>query len=174
MRKFTNVMWESVTDKAAVVFNYSIAEKAWLKNNKIAKVIVATPYIAESLKPEVVSFSHLSLYLVSCTEIGKTIFIHKEADDADIYSRLFPITNFLSGDKDVIQTSNDLLALCMISNYKKDSSIDEKTGKYNPVALGKWDYDELSRKLKENILKNKKSELTELMTIDEATKGIWS
>lgn len=174
MRNFTNVIWESITDKAAVVFNYSIAEKAWLKNNKIAKIIVATPYIAESLKPEVVSFSHLSLYLVSCTEIGKTIFFHKEEDDADIYSRLFPITNFVTGDKDAIQTSNDLLALCMISNYKNDSSIDKKTGKYNPVALGKWDYDELSKKLKENILKNKKSELTELMTIDEAIKGIWS
>ncbi len=174
MRRFTNAIWESLTDKAAVVFNYSIAEKAWLKNNKIAKIIAATPYIAESLKPEVVSFSHLSLYLLSCTEIGKTIFIHKEADDVDIYSRLLPITNFLTGDKDIIQMSNDLLALCMIANYKKDSGIDKKMGKYNPIALGKWDYDELSKKLEENILKNKESEITELMTIDDALKGIWS
>lgn len=51
----------------------------------------------------------------------------------------------MEGNKITIQRSIDLLTLCMITNYKEDAENDLKLGKYNPVALGKWDYDSLSK-----------------------------
>ncbi len=173
MTQFDDKKWDDFVNKISVVFNYGIAEKEWLFNNRLAKLIAATPFIAESRKAEIVSFSHLSLYLLSLTEIGKTIFVHREIDNDDVFSRLHPVTHYISGKRDVIDASNGLLALCMLSNYNKDRTHDLEKGKYNPVALGIWDYNELSENLVTTISKCQNSELFEIYSIKEARKGIW-
>jgi len=67
----------------------------------------------------------------------------------------------------------DLIALNMISNYKKDAENDKAIGKYNPLNEGKWDYKEISEKLIQNIKKSITSEISEIYTVDDAVKGLW-
>ncbi len=174
MVNFTEDTWRNITDKLSVIHNYGIFEKKWLVENKLAKLIAATPYLAESVKPDIVSFSHLSLYLLSLTETGKTIFVHREIDDSNLYSRLDPLIYFSTGDQEVIEASNALLGLCMLSNYKKDSQRDRKSGKYNPVASGKWQFDTMKETLLATLAKNSRAEeLLQIYPVQEALKGNW-
>lgn len=173
MGEFSEEIWEAITDRVSVVFNFGVAQKEWLKKNTIAKLITATPYLAECRKKEVIAFSHLSLYIIAQSEVGKNVFFHKEEDDLDIYSRLQPISHFVEGNKITIQRSIDLLTLCMITNYKEDAENDLKLGKYNPVALGKWDYDSLSKKLIENISANDDQDMDSIFSINDALRGYW-
>ncbi|MEA1973536.1 MAG: hypothetical protein U9N34_09655, partial [Candidatus Cloacimonadota bacterium] len=117
----TNEQWENVLSRAGAVLNFGIEKKEQVKNSKMAKLIAATPFLAGCDKAIETSFSHLLIYLMSLDESAKDIYFHKPEDDADIYLRLFPISNFLGGKKEIIQCCMDLKALCMLSNYKKDT-----------------------------------------------------
>ena len=72
-------------------------------------------------QPEETAFSHLILYLISLHESARGIYLHRPADDKDVYTRLFPVSNFLGGNSTVIQCSLDLIAFTMLANYRKDA-----------------------------------------------------
>jgi len=165
--------WGNVLARAGAVLNFGIEKKEQIQNSKMAKFIATVPYLAGCNKTLETSFSHLMIYLMSLDESAKDIFFHKPEDDRDIYSRLFPISNFSGGNREIIQCCMDLTALCMLSNYKKDIEEDRETGKYNPINNNIWDYDFLSKKLIDNIDKNITSEISALYTKEDAVKGYW-
>ena len=169
----TNEQWENVLSRAGAVFNFGIEKKEQAKNSRMAKLIAAIPFLAECNKAAETSFSHLSIYIISMDESAKDIYFHKPEDDGDIYSRLFPISGFSGGNGEIIQCCMDLIALCMISNYKKDKEDDEAIGKYNPVGIGKWDYNTMSAKLITYIDKYNTPEISEIYTKEEALRGYW-
>lgn len=169
----TNEQWENVLSRAGAVFNFGIEKKDQLKNSHMARLIAVTPFLAGCNKATETAFSHLSIYLLSLDESAKDIYFHKPEDDEDIYSRLFPISSFSGGNRDIIKCCMDLTALCMLSNYNKDAAEDKATGKYNPINEGKWDYEALSKQLKENIEKTITSDISTIYTVENALKGLW-
>lgn len=169
----TNEQWENVLYRASTVLNFGIEKKEEIQNNKIAKLIAAIPYLAGCNKVTETSFSHLIIFLMSKDESAKDIYFHKPEDDNDIYSRLFPISDFLGGDKIIIQTCMDLIALCMLSNYKNDAEEDKAIGKYNPINEGKWNYDSMSEELINNIDNTIIPEISKIFTKENAFKGYW-
>ena len=170
----TDEQWENVLARAAAVLNLGIVKKEKIKNSKLAKLIAATPYLAGCNKTSETSFSHLLIYLMSMDESAKDIYFHKPEDDADIYSRLFPISSFSGGNKEIIQCCMDLSALCMLANYKKDMDNDKTIGKYNPVSEGVWDYNSLYTKLSDNIDRLITPEISKIYTKDDALQAYWS
>ena len=169
----TEEQWENILARAAAVLNFGMKKKEQIKNSKLAKLIAATPYLAGCNKALETSFSHLLIFLMSLDESAKDIYFHKPEDDSDIYSRLFPISSFLGGNKELIQCCVDLSALCMLANYKKDMDNDKTIGKYNPVSEGVWDYNFLYTKLNNNIDKLITSEILKIYTKDDALQGFW-
>ena len=169
----TKEQWESVLSRAGAVLNFGIEKKEQVKNSKMAKFIAAIPYLAGCNKALETSFSHLIIYLMSLDESAKDIYFHKPEDNSDIYSRLFPISGFSGGNKEVMQCCMDLMALCMLSNYKKDIEQDKTIGKYNPINDGKWEYDNMAETLVQNIDKTITNEISEIYTKDDALRAFW-
>ncbi len=172
-KKMTNEQWENVLSRAGAVFNFGIEKKEQLKSSRMARLIAATPFLAGCNKAEETSFSHLSIYILSLDESAKDIYFHKLEDDGNIYSRLFSISGFSGGNVEIIQCCMDLIALCMLSNYKKDTEADETIGKYNPVGIGKWDYNIMSAKLITNIDRSITPEISGIYTKEDSLKGYW-
>ncbi len=170
----TNEQWDNVVSRAGAVLNFGIEKKEQVQNSKMAKLIAATPYLAGCKKAEETSFSHLIIYLMSLDESAKDIYFHKPEDDSDVYRRLFPISSFLSGDKNIIQCCIDLTALCMLANYKKDAEEDKIIGKYNPICEGLWNYNSLYTELSANIDKLITSDISNIYTKENALKGFWN
>ena len=56
----------------------------------------------------------------------------------------------------------DLTALCMLSNYNKDSKENMAVGKYNPINEGGWEYESISKKL---IISSNSALISELIFI---------
>ncbi len=169
----TNEQWENVLNRAGAVLNFGIEKKEQVQNSKMAKLIAATPYLAGCNKADETSFSHLLIYLMSLDESAKDIYFHKPEDDDDIYCRLFPISSFSGGNREIIRCCMDLAALCMLSNYRKDMELDSSTGKYNPINAGNWDYDTMSLLLIQNIDKTITPEISKIYTKEDALKSYW-
>ncbi|MCK5201823.1 MAG: hypothetical protein KAR21_25895 [Spirochaetales bacterium] len=169
----TNEQWENILSRAGAVFNFGIEKKEQLKNSRMAKLIAAIPFLAGCNKATETAFSHLTIYLMSLDESAKDIYFHKPEDDDDIYSRLFPISVFNGGNKIIIQCYMDLIALCMLSNYKKNAAEDKAIGKYNPINAGKWDYDTMSANLIQNIDKTSTADISAVYSKEDAVRGFW-
>ncbi len=165
--------WEEISGRARAVLNYGIARKEWLQKSRMARFIAAIPFIAGCDKAVETSFSHLIIYLVSLDESAKDLYFHSPQDNADIYSRLKPLSCFSGGNKEILDSCMDLLALCMVSNYRNDREKDSVIGKYNPLVDKTWDGDALIKELGEKINKTIGPEISEFYTVQEALRGTW-
>lgn len=169
----TNEQWENVLSRAGAVLNFGIEKKEQIQNSKMAKLIAATPFLAGCKKTTETSFSHLVIYLMSLDESAKDIYFHKPEDNDDIYSRLFPISSFSGGNKAIIQCCMDLMALCMLSNYNKDTEEDKAIGKYNPINEGGWKYESMSKQLIGSIEATINADISAIYTVEESLRGYW-
>jgi hypothetical protein len=169
----TKEEWSILAGRAGAVLNFGIKEKEWLKTSKMARLIAATPFLAGCDKPEETAFSHLILYLVSLNESARDIYLHRPVDDRDVYTRLFPVSNFLGGNLTIIQCILDLMALTMLSNYHQDAEEDRRISKYNPLNEGKWNYKTESERLIQSINANSTPEIAAIYTVEDALKGYW-
>ena len=165
--------WIDVSGRVKVLFNFGIEKSNWLLSCRTARFIAAIPYLAGCDKARETSFSHLAIYCMSNDESGKDVFLHNESDDSDIFSRLRPISNFISGDRRIIDCCMSLLALNMICNYNKDADHDKLIGKYNPIAGGLWDFDSIYNELTRTIDANITPEISEYYSIALAKSGAW-
>ena len=165
--------WEKISGRIKAVFNFGIEKSEWLKTSKMARFIAEIPYLAGCKKAEETAFSHLAIYIMSIEESSKDIFFHKPEDDDDILLRLAPISNFVGGDRVIIDCCMALISLCMISNYRKDQENDKKIGKYNPLGEGKWDYEKLSSELMQTVEKNLTPEIEKYYTAEDTVRGFW-
>lgn len=169
----TKKEWETVSSRVRVFLDYGIAETEWLEGSRMARFIAAVPFLAGCRKAMEISFTHLLVYLASWDDSTKELFYHKPTDDGDIYSRLFPILGFNGGNEETLRCCRELLALCMISGYRKDAEKDQELGKYNPLNAGAWDATALVEKLTESIEKRLTPEIAECYTIENALQGYW-
>ncbi len=125
------------------ILNFGIAQTEWLQGCHMARFIAAIPFLAKCGKATETSFAHLLVYLASLDGSAKQLFFHKPEDDAELHARLSPILNFHGGNEATLLCCRDLLALCMVSNYRKDAEADQIVDKYNPLTKGTWDADSL-------------------------------
>lgn len=169
----TKEQWETVSSRARVVLNYGVAQTERLEKSRIARFIAAVPFLAGCGKATATSFAHLLVYLAALDDSAKELFFHTEEDDGDLYARLAPVFNFCGGDAELLRCCRDLLALCMVSNYRKDAEEDRALGKYNPVNSGAWDADALIEELTESIGQRITPEIAAFYTVEEALRGYW-
>lgn len=169
----TKEQWETVSSRARAILNYGIAQTEWLQGCRMARFIAAVPFVAECGKATETSFAHLLVYLASLDGSAKQIFFHKPEDDEDLYARLTPILSFYGGNEATLLCCQDLLALSMVSNYKRDADSDKTMGKYNPLNARAWDAASIIGKLEKSIQKNITPEISEFYTMEEALRGYW-
>ncbi|MDC7126186.1 MAG: hypothetical protein PQJ46_11510 [Spirochaetales bacterium] len=165
--------WAIISSRVKAVFNMGVEKAKWLDNCEVGRFIAAIPFLAGCDKPFQTAFSHLCIYVMSIDESTKEVYFHSREDDADLYLRLAPISDFIGGNQKVISCCMDLLALNMVSNYKNDQAADKSIGKYNPLNDGDWNYDELAEKLKASINKNITPEVRAVYDIEDSVRGLW-
>ena len=164
---------EEVIYRVAAVFNFGIAKKEWLKQSRMARLIASLPFIAGCEKPRETAISHLTVYILSLEDDTKDVFYHTSADDTDIFTRFKPISNFKGGNRSVIEHGMNLIALCIISNYRKSRERDKARGKYNPGNEAGWDLDSMQKDLIEKIEANPVKEIDEIYSMETATQKDW-
>jgi len=169
----TEEQWQTVSSRARAILNFGITQTEWLQRSRMARFIAAIPFLARCGKTTETSFSHLLIYLASLDRSVKEIFFHKPEDDGDLFARLTPILGFKGGNEATLHCCRDLLALCMVSNYKRDMETDRSVGKHNPLNAGSWDAESLTRQLSDSITKNITPEIAEFYTLEEALRGYW-
>jgi len=140
----------------------------------MARFIAAVPFLAGCNKAMETSFVHLLTYLVALDEAARDVFIHKPDDDGDVYARLTPLLSFSGGDERILRCCRDLITICMVSNYSKDAEADRMVGKYNPVAAGSWDADEIIEKLVMSVKASITPAISGMYTVEEALRGSWN
>ena len=170
----TEDQWEDISSRVRAVLNYGVEQKERLNANRMARFVAAVPFLAGCPKASETSFVHLLVYLVSLDEAAQDIFSHRPADDADVYSRLFPILSFSGGDEAVLACCRDLMALCMVANYCNDAATDTDKGKYNPVVAGIWNAEQLTASLKASISGTITPEIEAWFSISDALRGVWA
>ena len=169
----TKEQWGTVSSRARVLLNYGMVQTEWLEGSRTARFVAAVPFLAGCGKATETSFSHLLVYLASLDDSTKELFRHKPEDDTDIYSRLAPLLGFYGGNEETLRCCKDLLALCMVSDYRKDAEDDQKLGKYNPINAGTWDASSIVGALTESIEKRITPEIAEFYTTEIALRGVW-
>lgn len=169
----TKQQWETVSSRVRAILNYGIAQTEWLQGCRTARFIAAIPFLANCGKATETSFAHLLIYLASLDGSAKQLFFHKPEDDGEVHTRLSPILNFYGGNEAILGCCRDLLALCMVSNYRKDAEADQIAGKYNPLTTGIWDVDSLQKKLITAIEQRITPEIAAFYTVEQALRGYW-
>jgi len=165
--------WEEVSTRVRAILNYGIDQNEWLQRSRMARFIAAVPFLAGCDKALETSFVHLLVYLVALDPSARDLFLHKPEDDAMVRCRLSPLLSFSGGDQAVLRCCEDLLALCMVANYRKDAAADRAVGKYNPLNAGVWDAETLDQELTASIGKHITQEISAFFTVEEALEGYW-
>ncbi|MCF0124780.1 MAG: hypothetical protein HUJ68_03320 [Clostridia bacterium] len=150
--EFFSKEWDYLISETSKVFRLTNEETEKLFNNQTARLIATIPFAAHCLLPERTAIAHLGLYLMELKGYQQYC-AHLPSDDADIFSRLEPISNFWGGDEKVIKHGMYLLALIMLEGYKKSAKKDIKNGVYNPIAVGVWNYHQIKNDLVNKISK---------------------
>lgn len=142
--------WEYLATETARVFNLSQKEAERLYNCNTAKIIASIPFAAGCNEPERTAIAHLCIYEAEIKGFQK-YYAHLPADDSDIFNRLKFISTFDGGNQAVIEHGMNMLAYIMIEGYNRSKEKDLRKGEYNPIANGKWNYNELKSKLRKKI-----------------------
>ena len=171
-----NEIWEKISEDVAASFRMDEEEKRLFKNKNIAKLIGTLPFIACCKDAERTAVSHLGTYVLSCRE-AKHYFNATVLDNESVLERLRLINNFKGGNKTIIDRGMSLLALIMITDYKRDIELDHAIGKYNPIGAKAFDFASLERDLLDTINSIDCIQMDEIYCSDEGgigTTAYWS
>lgn len=171
-RSFTDETWARISNDLAAAFRLDAAEAGALKVNRIAKLVAALPFLAGCEDAGRTAVAHLGTYLLSVRET-KPWFCARPEDGASLFERLRLGANFKGGDEAVIRRGMSLLALNMISDYKRDLEEDAAAGKYNPLAAGDFVFEEAVEELEWAIAKVPCDEMDEIITAGEMPLSYW-
>ena len=134
-RLFQDAKWDELSDLVAKAFRMSDEESQRFRGSMVAKLIAAIPFLAGCEDAERTAVAHLGTYLLSTRET-KRYFNTQPGDSASPLERLRLGSRFKGGDQRIIERGLCLLALNMVSDYKRDLEEDRLLGKYNPIAAG--------------------------------------
>jgi hypothetical protein len=164
--------WRRIADHVATRFRMTSAEAESLRTHNISQLIAAIPFLAGCENPTRVAISNLAVYLMSLGTT-KQSFNATPEDSADIFARL-RLARYQGGDQAIILRGMSLLALNMLEDYKRDAEDDTAKGKYNPIATGDWNYEELHEELMQNILAVDCPQMDEIVTVEEVKDSFWN
>ena len=164
--------WDEIARQTADAFAMTATQRERFSRNRIARLIASIPFLAGCEQPHRTALSHLATYIVSCRVKG--IANPTPDDDHDIMARLALIANFIGGDRRVIDRGMALLALNMVSDYKRDIVEDLAAGKHNPVASGAFDFETESARLHKTIVATECPEMDEILDAEDAPQQYWS
>lgn len=170
---FKEEQWSELVDRLSIIFSISPERKIKILNNKVMKLTAAIPFIANCSNPTRIALSHLSIYLVAATPGGKDVFEHNFSDNDNLLMRLERISHFDGGDELIINRGMKMLALSMLSDHKADAIEDMEINKYNPINMGVWKYEDLSKKLKDEIVAVPCQPLDLILDVTTDLPGYW-
>ncbi|OHD79151.1 MAG: hypothetical protein A3J97_01255 [Spirochaetes bacterium RIFOXYC1_FULL_54_7] len=169
---FTEELWLEIADNLAAAFRMNPLEADTLRKNRMARLVAALPFLAGCEDAGRTAVAHLGTYLLSVRET-KRWFCATPEDSSSIMERLRLGSSFKGGDKDILQRGMSLLALNMISDYKRDLSEDAALGKYNPLGAGDFKFEETVEELEWAIAKRPCDEMDEIITAGEMPLSYW-
>jgi hypothetical protein len=143
-------IWNMISEDVANSFRMDDEEKKRFKEKRIAKLIGSIPFLAGCKDAERTAVTHLGTYVLSCRET-KHYYNANELDNETVFERLRLISTFKGGNQRIIDKGMSLIALIMISDYRRDIGIDDAIGKYNPVGDGAFDFNMLQLELLEKV-----------------------
>ena len=139
------------------------AGRKLLEGSYLAKIVASAPYVAGSEDSD--RYAVMNLIALYTAKSLPEVYSARESDSKDIYKRFDGLYYGYNADKKVVQYVKDYLALTMLSNYKKDVSVDKAAGKYNPASQKSFNIDKKITDLSEKINKSKiKSKFEEPVT----------
>ena len=164
--------WNEIATAVAGAFRLTAGEHERLHASPVAKLIAAIPFLAQCDDAERTAVAHLGTYLLSVRET-KRYFCATAADDTSVLERLRLISAFKGGDPAIIDRGMCLLALEMVSDYRRDAEEDVFRGKHNPISSGDWDHDEVVADLTRRIEAVESPEMDAIMSIALAPDVFW-
>jgi hypothetical protein len=169
---FPDALWAEISGRVAEAFRMTEDEREELRGSRIAKLIAATPFLAGCDDAERTAVAHLGTYLLSIRET-KPYFNTRPEDARGPLERLRLISSFSGGDRRIIERGLCLLALNMVSDYKRDIEEDERLGKYNPIAAGAWDFEDTVVDLQYKIISVECEEMEEIAPMAAIPMAFW-
>jgi hypothetical protein len=148
---FDERRWAELSGRIADAFRMREAEASAFTANETARLIAAIPFAAGCEEAERTALAHLATYVLAGSPSCRHVFDHKAADDKDALARLAPIADFQGGDAKVIDRGMHLLAIIMISGYRRDLEKDQKSGEYNPLLAKTWEADKVVESLASDL-----------------------
>jgi hypothetical protein len=170
---FPESMWAEISGCVAEAFRMTVEEKERFAGGRIAKLIAAIPFLAGCEDAERTAVAHLGTYLLSTRET-KRYFNARPEDGVSVLERLRLGSNFMGGDGKIIEKGLCLLALNMVSDYKRDIEEDARLGKYNPIAARAWDFESTVEELEYKIVSVTCEEMDDIAPIVEIPLDWWS
>ncbi len=167
---FTQVEWNQVLGHLAQVIGDDARRYAEVP---AAKVTAAISYLSGSEDPDRFAVSNLLTFHAATR--ARALFNHRPSDDVDVRRRLATIQFGTLANREVVDYGMTLLSLISLSDHQHDIEEDRAIGKYNPVAEGKWDVDELTKRLEATLAKNPKLKAEFALVLGELSPmGFWS
>src|SRR5208337_3670463 len=163
---FPESKWADISGRVAEAFRMTTEEKERFAGGRIAKLIAAIPFLARCEDAERTAVAHLGTYLLSTRET-KRYFDTRPEDAVSVLERLRLGSGFIGGDKGIIEKGLCLLALNMVSDYKRDVEEDARLGKYNPISAGAWDFESTVEALEYKIVSVSCEEMDDIAPIVE-------
>jgi hypothetical protein len=142
MATFTDAVWGSLVKDLVSILGPGAEAYS---GKRVARLVAAVPYLSGSEDPD--RFALANLLTLHGATVARKVFDHRASDDADIYRRLACYKCGAQADQEIVKYGLALLALIMVSDYKKDAEADKQAGKYNPLNAGKWNADNLQSAL---------------------------
>ena len=170
---FNEEQWIELVDRLTEVFHIEPERQQRILRNRVMKLTAAIPFVAGCSHPARTALSHLSIYLLAASQGGKDLFGHNFLDNDDLFTRLERNSHFQGGNEVLIRRGMNMLALAMLEDHRTDGAEDLKSGKYNPLNSGVWDYDALSTQLRKDISAVPSKELDAVIEINTDLPGYW-
>ncbi len=165
------LQWNEIVDMVTGAFRFTKDETTRIRSREIPKLIAAIPFLAGCKDPKRTAISHLGTYILS-------VRIKEEAnarpsDDEYFHRRLELISNFIGGDQEIIRRGMNLIALCMLYDYKRDVEEDQKNSKYNPISAELLDFEKQEQKLIYEITSVQCDMMDEILPVERCRSTFW-
>lgn len=148
-------------------------EAASFRENSVARLVGLLPFAAGCDDAERTAIAHLATFVVANRGDARAVFDHAPADDVEPLARLSTIADFSGGDPGILARGMALLALCMLSGYRRDAAKDAASGEYNPINSGAWDSGRVEAALLADARAVDPGVLDAIMTETQALEGFW-
>ena len=167
-----NEEYEEVLRIMAGIWGGDIVERQ--RDNLVLQILASVPFYAGSSNPMRVAVACINNYFLYACEGARKYFNHQPEDDCDLFSRISLLYIVPSGNQAVIDNGRILLELIMIQDHMTDSEADIRTGKYNPVVSGAWEYN----RIRDELIKQAACMRTEGLDMDfpldiVMNRGFW-